>query len=125
MNFYKNKSRSVLNCAKDLIDKYKGKVPLNLNKLIELPGVGRKTANVFLSEVGEHGLAVDTHVYQTAIKLGWSKNKNPHKVEEDLKNLFPKRYWIKVNPILVRFGKTFTSRKKKEEILERIKKINY
>lgn len=123
VNFYKNKSKSVLNCAKVLFEKYKGEVPLDLDELIELSGVGRKTANVFLSEVGKHGLAVDTHVFQTARALGWSKNKSPYKVEEDLKKLFPKRLWVKVNPILVRFGKTYTSRKQKKELLEKIKKI--
>ncbi|MBS3171783.1 endonuclease III [Candidatus Woesearchaeota archaeon] len=123
VNFYKNKSKNVLNCAKILNEKYKGEVPLSIEELIELPGVGRKTANVFLSEIGKLGLGIDTHVHYISNFLGWSKNKNPHKVEEDLKRLFPKKYWISVNPILVRFGKTYTSRKQKNELLEKIKKI--
>lgn len=123
VNFYKNKSESVLNCAKVLVEKYDGKVPLSIEELIELPGVGRKTANVFLSGVGKHGLGVDTHCSYIAQKLEWTKNKNPDKIEEDLKKLFPKKYWIRINPILVRFGKTYTSRKQKNELLEKIKRI--
>ncbi len=123
VNFYRNKSKNVLNCAKVLNEKYRGEVPLTIEELIELPGVGRKTANVFLSEVGKPGLGIDTHAHYISNFLGWSTNKNPDKVEEDLKTLFPKEYWIKVNPILVRFGKTYTSRKQKNELLEKIKLI--
>ena len=123
VNFYKNKSKSVLNCAKALVKEHSGKVPLDFDKLIKLPGVGRKTANVFLSEVGYDAIGVDTHVSYISQKLGWTKHKDPKKIEEDLKKLFPKKYWKKVNSTLVRFGKTYTSRKKKSEILEWIKKI--
>lgn len=123
INFYKNKSKSVINCAKVLVENYDGEPPLELDKLIELPGVGRKTANVFLSEVGKAGLGVDVHVFRIAREIGWSISNHPHKVESDLKKLFPSRYWGKVNPILVRFGKTYTSRKKRDELLEKIKKI--
>lgn len=121
INFYKNKSRAVSSCAKVLVEKYKGKVPRKIEELIKLPGVGRKTANVFLSEYGHDALGVDTHVFYISRYLGWSKNKNPHKVEEDLKRLFPKSYWRKINPILVRFGKTYTSRREKNKILDEIK----
>jgi len=121
INFYKNKSKNILNCARVLAEKYKNQVPLDFKKLIELPGVGRKTANVFLSEYGCDAAPVDTHVSYISQKLNWTKNKNPSKIEEDLKKLFPKEYWSKINPILVRFGKTFTSRKKKNEILEKIR----
>ena len=91
--------------------------------MIELPGVGRKTANVFLAEHGKHALPVDTHVFQISRKLGWAKGKNPHKVEEELRQLFPRKYWNKINSTLVRFGKTHTSRKSKDKILNEIKKI--
>lgn len=123
LNFNKTKARNVIFCAKELIEKYSGKIPHDLDKLIELSGVGRKTANVFLSEHGKEGLAVDTHVYQIARNLDWSNGKNPHKVEIDLKKLFPSKYWSIVNPILVRFGKKYTSRKKKKELLDSIKNI--
>ena len=123
LNYNKTKARNVINCAAEIVDKYGGKVPHDFSKLIELPGVGRKTANVFLSEYGKDGLAVDTHVFQIARKLGLSNAKTRDKVEEDLKKLFPRRMWRRVNPALVRFGKTHTSRKDRGKILEEIKKI--
>ncbi|MEK6917336.1 MAG: endonuclease III [Nanoarchaeota archaeon] len=123
VNFYRNKSRNIINCAKMLIEKYNGVVPKTIEELITLPGVGRKTANVFIVEHGEAGLGVDTHVHYISNYLGWTKNKSPHKVEEDLKNLFPKKYWSRVNATLVRFGKTHTSRKQKDKLLNGIKKV--
>lgn len=122
INFYKNKSKSITSCAKTLVKEYNGKVPTSFDKLTELPGVGRKTANVFLSEIGEATVGVDTHVSQISQKLGWTKNSKPEKIEEDIKKLFPRRLWKNINPILVRFGKTYTSRKKKNEILEKLKR---
>ena len=123
INFYKNKSKNIINCSKDLIKNFKGKVPENIDKLITLPGVGRKTANVFLSEQGKDAIGVDTHVSYISQKLGWTKNNKPEKIEKDLENLFPKKDWKIVNSTLVRFGKTHTSKKKKDEILEKIKKM--
>src|SRR3989344_4561783 len=106
-----------------LMKEYNGKVPLDFDKLVELSGVGRKTANVFLSEQGKDAIGVDTHINYISQKLGWTKNSKPEKIEEDLKKLFPKEYWSSLNPILVRFGQTNTNRKKKDEILEKIKSI--
>ena len=97
-------------------------VPRRLEKLLLLPGVGRKTANVFLAEHGEHALPVDTHVFYISRKIGWAKNKSAQKVEEELKKLFPKKYWNRINSTLVRFGKTYTSKKQKNEIIGKIKK---
>jgi endonuclease-3 len=123
VNFYRNKSKSVINCSKVIVEEHKGKIPKNIDELLKLPGVGRKTANVFLSEYGDHAIAVDTHVFYISRKLGWSKNKNPHKVEEDLKKIFSRKQWSMVNPTLVRFGKSHTSRKEKDKLLEEIKRI--
>ena len=123
INFYKNKSKNIINCARYLVKNYNGRVPHDFDKLVELPGVGRKTANVFLAEHGKHALPVDTHVFYISRKLGWAKNNNPHKVEEELKKLFPKKYWNRINTILVRFGKTHTSRKQKDKILDAIREI--
>lgn len=121
VNFYKNKSKNILNCAKILIKKYNSKIPESIDELIKLPGVGRKTANVFLAETGKDAIGVDTHVNYISQKLGWTKHKKPEKIEKDLETLFPKRYWNKINQILVRFGKTYLSRKEKDKILEEIK----
>ncbi len=123
VNYYKTKTKNVLNCAKMLISEHNGKVPHDLEKLIELPGVGRKTANVFLSEVGKDAIGVDTHLSYTARMLSWSKNKNPHKIEEDLKRLFPKNHWKRLNSIVVRFGRTYTKRREKDALLDKIKKL--
>lgn len=123
VNFYKNKSKNIIECSKNIVRLHGGKIPSNIDELVKLPGVGRKTANVFISEYGNPGVAVDTHVHYISNYLGWSKNKNPHKVEEDLKKLFPKKTWSLVNPTLVRFGKTHTSRKQKDKLLDEIKRI--
>ncbi len=123
VNYYRNKSRNIINCAKRLKEDFGGKVPYDIEKLITLPGVGRKTANVFLSENGKDAIGVDTHVSYISQKLGWTKNSNPHKIEADLQNLFPKKYWSKVNSTLVRFGKSHTSRKEKDRLIEEIKTL--
>ncbi len=122
VNFYKNKSRNIINCAKKIVSEFNEKIPSDFDELISLPGVGRKTANVFLSEIGDEALGVDTHVSYISQKLGWTKNKNPHKIEADLKKLFEKKHWSRINSTLVRFGKTHTSRKEKDKILKEIKR---
>ncbi len=121
VNFYRNKSKNIIECSKQLVELRK--IPLEINELIKLRGVGRKTANVFLSEIGSDGIGVDTHVSYISQKLKWTKNKNPHKIEADLKKLFSKKHWNRINQTLVRFGKTHTSRKNKNNILEEISKI--
>jgi endonuclease III len=121
VNFYITKSKNVLNCAKVLVEFYDGNVPLELEELIQLPGVGRKTANVFLSEVGKYGIGIDTHLSYISQHLGWTNHSDPLKIELDLKKLFPKFCWNEVNPVAVRFGKTYTRRKKKDELLDEIK----
>ncbi|MBI2004112.1 endonuclease III [Candidatus Pacearchaeota archaeon] len=121
VNFYKNKSKNILNCSKILIKEYNSEIPESIDELIKLSGVGRKTANVFLAEKGKNAIGVDTHLNYVSRKLGWSNHVDPHKIEIDLEKLFHKNYWRKINPIAVRFGKTYTSRKEKDKILEEIK----
>lgn len=123
VNFYRNKTQNIIKCAKSIIKFSDGKIPKEIEELISLPGVGRKTANVFLSELGKPGIGVDTHVQYISQKLGWTKNSKPEKIEEDLKKLFSKENWNKVNSTLVRFGKTHRSRKNKDEILENIRRM--
>ena len=119
VNYYKTKAKNVSSCAQKLIKEYKGKVPLEFEKLLTLPGVGRKTANVFLAEQGFSTIGIDTHVFNISRKLGWTKEKKPEKIEEDLKKLFPKEKWNKVNLILVRFGRSYRG-KKQDEIIKKI-----
>jgi len=123
VNFYKNKTKNVVALAKVLEENYNGELPHNIEQLIELPGVGRKTANVFMTEIGDDAIGVDTHVSYISQKLEWTENKDAHKIESDLKKLFPKEKWSAVNRICVRFGKTHTSRKEKNKLLEEIKNI--
>lgn len=123
INFYKTKSKNIINCAKALVNDYNGNPPVDFDELLKFSGVGRKTANVFLSEMGKDAIPVDTHVSYIAQNLGWTKSNKPEEIEEDLEKLFPKKYWREVNSILVRFGKTYTSRKRKDELLEKIKNI--
>lgn len=123
INFYRNKSKSITNCAKMLVKEYKGNVPKDFDKLVKLPGVGRKTANVFLAVYGGSNIGVDTHVSYISQKLKWTKNKKPEKIEGDLERLFPKKYWRSINYVLVRFGRTYKRKKEKNKILEEIRKI--
>jgi endonuclease-3 len=120
VNFFQNKAKYIVSLARLLIEKHGGRPPHDLEKLIELPGVGRKTANVFLSEYGVDAIGVDTHVAYISQKLGWTKHSNPHKIEKDLEALFPRNYWSRVNRACVRFGKTYQSRIRKNELLEKM-----
>ncbi|MEK6850535.1 MAG: endonuclease III [Nanoarchaeota archaeon] len=122
VNFYKTKSKNIINLANMLVRDYNYRVPHDFEKLIELPGVGRKTANVFLAEKGHETIGVDTHVSFIAKQMKWTKHENQEKVENDLQNLFPKKLWGKLNWVLVRFGQTYKSRKEKIRILNEIKK---
>ena len=122
VNFYKTKARNISNLAKTLVNNYKSNVPLDFAELIELPGVGRKTANVFLAEFGQDRIGVDTHVAWISRQMGWTRHEKQELVEKDLESLFPKRYWGRINWILVRFGQTHRSRKGKTRILGEIKR---
>ena len=102
-------------CAAALTEQFDGKVPHTLDALLALPGVGRKTANVFLTESGADAIGVDTHVARISRKLGWTSETDPHKIERDLEGLFPKRYWGWINDTLVRIGRNH--RGKKEDAL--------
>ena len=123
VNFYKTKARNISNLAKILSKEYGGKVPHDFEKLIEFPGVGRKTANVFLAEQGQGRIGIDTHCEFISREMGWTRNRTQEKIEKDLERLFPRRLWGDINWILVRFGQTFPSRREKREILKETKKI--
>lgn len=124
INYYKTKAKHIKETAQILS---KIKMPETLEELIKLPGVGRKTANVFLVEArNAPAIGVDTHVSRLAIKLNWTNKKFEDKfgIEKDLEKLFQKKYWNSINYILVTFGQTYgRSRKEEDEIFEKIKKI--
>lgn len=119
INYYKTKAKRIKAAAKKIVDEG---LPNSVDKLVEFPGVGRKTANVYLVEVHKAAaIGVDTHVGRISGKLGWTKNKDPKKVEKDLEKLFPRRYWNSINYVLVKFGQTIgRSRKNEEEILSNL-----
>lgn len=123
VNFYRGKAKRIKELAGILIKEHGGKVPHDFDKLVELPGVGRKTANVFLAEYGYGRIGVDTHVGWVSKVMGWTKHTEQHKVERDLMNLFPEEYWGKINWILVRFGQSYPQRKDKMIILKKIKEM--
>lgn len=120
VNYHKTKARHIKQTAKIIS---KTGIPSSIEELIQLPGVGRKTANVYLAEAhNAPAIGVDTHVARISQKLGWTKNNHPHKIEKDLKNLFPKRYWNSINYIIVSFGQTYgRSRKEEDKILGKIR----
>lgn len=123
INFFNNKSKMILNCAKVIEKNHNGIVPRDFEKLLLLPGVGRKTANVFLAEFGGANIGVDTHVSYISQYLKWANSDKPEIIEKQLGKLFPKSKWNKMNYIMVRFGKTYTSKKEKDFILDEIKKV--
>jgi endonuclease III len=114
--FYKVKSRNIIQASKIILSRHAGKVPSDMQSLIGLPGVGRKTANIILSSAFNkaYGIAVDTHVGRISRRLGFSKSNNPLLIEKDLMNIVPYRYWRILNNLFVDFGRsTCTSRKPK------------
>jgi len=122
VNFYNNKAKNILACSKEIAKRKK--FPETFDELVKLPGVGRKTANVFLAEYGNDEIGVDTHVMYISNYLGWANSKRQEIIEKQLKKLFPEKYYKEINWILVQFGKTHTSKKIKNEILDEVKKIN-
>jgi len=112
--FYKNKAKNIIAAAKMIVKDFGGKVPDNMEDLVKLPGVARKTANIVLANgFGKvEGIAVDTHVGRLAQRLGLSINSDPNKIEQDLMALFPKNDWYKINYVLVDHGRAVCNAKK-------------
>ncbi len=94
--FYRNKAKNIKACSAELVDKHKGKVPKNLDALVQLAGVGRKTANVVLGTAYgiPTGVVVDTHVGRLSLRMGLTKQTDAVKVEQDLMQLVPQDEWI-------------------------------
>lgn len=107
INYYKTKSERVIKISKILSEEYGGEPPRDLKKLQKLPGVGYKTANVFLNDLyrENQGIAVDTHVMRVARSYGLTKESDPTKIAHDLEKLYPKEYWYRVNSIFVLYGR--------------------
>lgn len=111
--FYRQKAKSIRACCRLLVDEFGGEVPAEMDDLVTLPGVGRKTANVVLNEAyGEPAIAVDTHVLRTANRLGWISTRDPVKAEFRLLDAVPKKWWGRVTLLLIHHGRNCCSARK-------------
>ncbi len=107
VGFYRTKARVIRGICTDLNKKFGGKVPDEIDALLTLKGVGRKTANLVVTEAfRKPGICVDTHVHRISNRWGFVKTKTPDKTEMALRDLLPPRHWLEYNPILVAFGQT-------------------
>jgi endonuclease III len=105
--FFRNKAKNIQNCCKTLLEKYDGQVPKEMDSLVELPGVGRKTANVVLGTAFglATGVVVDTHVGRITRRLGLTAEKDAVKIERDLMDQFAKQEWIALSHRLIQHGR--------------------
>jgi endonuclease-3 len=107
LGFFRQKTKSIVGLSKKLVEKHGGEVPKTLAELVELPGVGRKTANVVLGVAFDapEGVVVDTHVQRISQRLGWTRHGEPEKIELDLTKLFPREQWDAVGHTLIFHGR--------------------
>jgi endonuclease-3 len=105
--FFRNKTKSLLGVADAIERRHSGEVPATMDALVELPGVGRKTANVVLGNAfnRNEGIVVDTHVTRVSRRLGLTKHDDPVKIEEDLAKLFPRDQWTLLAHLLITHGR--------------------
>ena len=107
VGFYRTKARVIGEICRDLLEKFEGQVPASIDQLLQLKGVGRKTANLVVTEAfGKPGICVDTHVHRISNRWGLVKTPTPEKTEAALREVLPRRYWIEYNSLLVAFGQT-------------------
>lgn len=105
VGFYKTKAKNILDICRMLIDNYDGRVPDDIDELLKLKGVGRKTANLVVTlGYRKPGICVDTHVHRISNRWGYVQTKTPEKTEFALRAKLPQRYWIEYNDLLVSFG---------------------
>jgi endonuclease-3 len=112
--FYHNKAKSILGCSQALLERHGGDVPRDIEQLVAMPGVGRKTANVVLGTAFgiASGVVVDTHVARISRRLGLSDEKTPEKIEEDLMGQFPQKEWIALSHRLIEHGRRVCTARK-------------
>jgi endonuclease-3 len=103
--FYRTKAASLTRISTILLEEHGGKVPADMDALLALPGVGRKTANLVITEAfGMDGICVDIHVHRISNRAGWISAPTPDKTEEALRIAMPKKYWRRINGLLVLYG---------------------
>ena len=113
INFYRNKAKSIHNCCKELVERFGGRVPDNLNDLVSLPGVGRKTANIVLGNAfGQQAIGVDTHVMRLSQRLGFTKKTDPDKIEADLTEIVPEKQRVRFCHLMQYHGRRVCVAKK-------------
>ena len=105
--FYRTKAKNLREASRLLLDRHGGAVPPDMESLLALPGVGRKTANLVRNlGFGLPGICVDTHVHRISNRMGWVSARTPEQTELALMQVLPRRYWIGVNELLVRYGQS-------------------
>ena len=113
INFYRNKARSIHNCCRELVARFGGKVPDNLDDLVSLSGVGRKTANIVLGNAfGRQTIGVDTHVMRLSQRLGFTKQIDPDKIEADLMTIVPEKQRVRFCHLMQYHGRRVCLAKK-------------
>ena len=112
--FYRNKAKHIQNACREIIARFDGKVPDTMEGLVSLPGVGRKTANVVLSNIfgRNEGFTVDTHVFRLSRRLGLAEGRSPTKVEQELMKLFPETEWTYLSHALILHGRQVCNARK-------------
>ena len=107
--FYRNKAKNILDSAKILKQKFRGKIPPTMEEMLTLPGIGRKSANIILGNVYGvvEGIAVDTHVRRLSKKLGLTDNDTPEKIERDLMKIIPRKEWFSLTYRLIDYGRKY------------------
>lgn len=104
--FFRQKSEAIIRMSQDIVDRFDGEVPPDIDRLVELHGVGRKTASVVLAEVwGIPAIAVDTHVKRVTRRLGLTEEEDPVKIETDLRSLYPREDWSSLSMRFIQFGR--------------------
>ncbi len=104
--FFRNKARAIRACCKELVERFGGEVPPRLEDLLTLPGVGRKTANIILGNAfGQAAIGVDTHVKRLANRMGFSRQSDPDRIEEDLCAIVPREKWVRFCHLLQFHGR--------------------
>ena len=123
--FYKNKAKNVLGAAKVVHERFRNNVPKTMEELLTLPGVGRKTANIVLSNAYGIvvGIPVDTHVLRLSRLLGLSDEHDPNRVEQDLMRLLPKNEWFGISYRLIQYGRDYCSARKHDHATCPLSKI--
>lgn len=113
ISFYRNKSKNIKAACTMVVNQFNGKVPDNIDDLLKLPGIGRKSANIILNECfNTPAIGVDTHVLRVSRRLAFTKNENPDAVEKDLCGLIPRKKWHRVTRVLTAHGKALCNARK-------------